>query len=298
MVATYVDALGGYPSYATIVATADNTTVNVKVPVTTDAGGVVPSIGAGQTQTFTMNRHDVLQISASSKDVTGTDVSSSAPVAVFGAVRCAQVPAGYTYCDHLEEQTLPIRTWGKTYVGAHTPKRSNSERYYWRVLATKNATTISTTPVQTGFPKTLDSGQFYEFWTQESFIFTGDQPFSAVQYVTGQDAFGAGTGDPAMMTAVPVEQFLKKYVLLTPSGYSQDYVQIIRPGVVDVFLDGAPVPAGSFYTVGTYQVADVQVAPGVHSLESAEAFGIMGVGYTGVTSYAFPGGLALNDLGL
>lgn len=296
-VASYVDALNGYPSYFDIIATADNTQVTFK-PVTGTAGGPgVAANGGGQTTSVMMNRYDTLQVAANNGgDITGTEIISNGPIAVIGAVQCAQVPAGATYCDHVEEQAIPIRNWGQTYVGAHAPKRSGSEHYFWRVMASSDNTKIDTNPVQPGFPKTLNKGQFYEFQTQQSFVFTGDHPFAAFQYLSGQNAFGAGTGDPAMMTAVPVEQFLNRYVILTPQGYSQDFVQIIRIAGDDVIVDGVTVPAAQYTTVGAFTVADYQVAAGPHVITSATPFGIMGIGYTDVTSYGYPGGLALNNI--
>ena len=32
---------------------------------------------------------------------------------------------GITFCDHIEEQMLPLDYWGKKYVGAHSPKRGS-----------------------------------------------------------------------------------------------------------------------------------------------------------------------------
>ena len=301
-VPSYYDALNGYPSYFNVVATTDNTQVSITVPNPTAGGTGVQALGAGQSTTVTMNRYDTLQVvnasglSQAQRDVMGAEVVASEAVAVFGAVECAQVPAGYTYCDHMEEQAIPVRNWGTTYVGAHAPQRSGSERYYWRVMAMADNTTIDTNPAQSGFPVTLNAGEFYEFYTQQSFIFTGSGPFSAIQYISGQNAFGAGTGDPAMVTAVPVEQFLNRYVVLTPSGYSQDYIQIIRTTGDDVQVDGTTVPANQYYSVGAYTVADYQVSGGTHVIVSNSPFGIMGIGYTGVTSYGYPGGLALNNI--
>jgi hypothetical protein len=296
-VASYVDALNAYPSYFDVIATADNTQVTFK-PVGTTAGGPgVPANGGGQTTTVVMNRYDTLQVASNlGGDVTGTEIISTGPVAVIGAVQCAQVPAGATYCDHVEEQAVPIRNWGQTYIGAHAPKRSGSEHYFWRILASTDNTVVNTTPPQMGFPKTLNKGQFYEFWTQTSFVFNGDHPFAAFQYISGQDAFGAGTGDPAMMNAVAVEQFLNRYVILTPSGYAQDFVQILRIAPDDVLVDGVTVPANAYYSVGAYTIADYAVAAGPHVITSAKPFGINGVGYTGVTSYGYPGGMALNNI--
>jgi hypothetical protein len=296
-VASYIDALNAYPSYFDVIAAADNTQVTFKPVGSTSGGSGVAATSGGQTTTVTMNRYDTLQVAATTGgDVTGTEITATAPVAVMGAVQCAQVPAGATYCDHVEEQAIPIRNWGQTYIGAHAPKRSGSEHYFWRVLASSDNTKIDTTPPQPGFPKTLNKGQFYEFSTQQSFVFTGDHPFAAFQYLSGQNAFNAGTGDPAMMTSVPVEQFLNRYVILTPSGYSQDYVQILRIAADDVQVDGVTVPANAYYAVGAYTIADYAVSAGTHVITSSSPVGIMGVGYTDVTSYGYPGGLALNNI--
>ncbi len=296
VVGSYVDALGQYPSYFDVIGTTDNTLVTITAPISTDPGSGMPGLIAGQATTYTLNRYDTLQIAASGKDVMGTVIKSSAPVSVIGAVRCAQVPAGTTYCDHVEEQMLPTRNWGKSYVGAHAPYRSGSEHFFWRVLAALDGTTIDTVPPQAGFPKTLGANQWYEFSSTESFTLTATKPFMAYQYLSGTSGFGAGTGDPAMMTSVPVEQFLDHYVILTPTGYTQDYVQIIRQSNDDVTVDGVPVPANEFYTVGNFQVADHPVSGGPHVLKGSKPFGIMGIGYTDVTSYAYPGGMALVNL--
>ena len=81
-----------------------------------------------------------------------------------------------------------------------------------------------------------------------------------------------------------------------PSGYTQDFVQILRIAPDDVLVDGVTVPADAYHAVGAYTVADHAVAAGPHVITSAKPFGIMGVGYTGVTSYGYPGGMALNNL--
>jgi hypothetical protein len=296
-VASYTDALNAYPSYFDVIAAADNTQVTFKPVGATVGGAGVAATAGGQSTVVTMNRYDTLQVAATSGgDVTGTEIIATGPIAVIGAVQCAQVPAGATYCDHVEEQAVPIRNWGQTYIGAHAPTRSGSEHYFWRVLASADGTTISTTPTQAGFPKKLNKGQFYEFSTTQSFVFNGDHPFAAFQYLSGQNAFGAGTGDPAMMNAVPVEQFLSRYVILTPSGYTNDYVQLLRISAADVQVDGVTVPANAYSTVGAYTVADYAVSAGTHVITSSSPFGIMGIGYTAVTSYGYPGGLALNNI--
>ncbi|WP_100793576.1 IgGFc-binding protein [Nannocystis exedens] len=291
IIAAFTPSLGaGQPAYFNVIGVEDGTVVTWTPPTPTLAGGGVPAVAANQTGMITVNDYDLLQVSGGANDVSGTIVTLSKPGWVVGAVQCVNIPANVTFCDHIEEQMIPIEYWGLKYVGAHAPKRG-SEDYWWRVYASEDNTTITTEPLQPGFPVTLDKGKFYQFSTQSSFIFTGDKPFMPVQYLEGQDG-GAGTGDPASYQMVPVEQFLDRYVFVTGIGYNPNYVQVVRDvGAPDVLVDGVVV--SGYYTVGDYEVADWKIGEGTHLAESAAPFGIYQVGYTAVTSYAYPGGLRL-----
>ena len=119
-----------------------------------------------------------------------------------------------------------------------------------------------------------------------------------VQYLEGQNG-GAGIGDPSMYQMVPVGQFLTSYTFATGISSSlypyTHYVQITRTlNGSDVVVDGAVV--SGYRTVGNYQVADWQISEGSHYAVSAAPFGIVGIGYAGVTSYAYPGGMNLSVL--
>ena len=79
---------------------------------------------------------------------------------------------------------------------------------------------------------------------------------------------------------------------MTGTGYDQNFVQVIRPvGSAAVFVDGVEVTG--YETVGAYEVADWPTTEGSHVADSAQPFGVVQVGYTAVTSYAYPGGLRL-----
>jgi hypothetical protein len=295
IVASYQDGLDGVdlPSYFTVVATADGTTVKWTPTQSTSAGNGVAAVAAGKTGQQVMNRFDTLQLRAPDNgDLSGSFVTADKPIWVVGANNCANVPSNETYCDHIEEQLLPLDYWGKKYVGAHSPKRG-TEKHYWRVYAGEDATTITTDPPQQGTPVILNKGQWKELViaNNTSFIFESDKPFLPVQYLEGEDG-GAGTGDPAMYQMIPVEQFLDRYAFVTGTGYSVHYAQIIRAkGGADVKVDGNVV--AGYYAVGDYEVADFKISEGAHLAESDSPFGVINVGYTGVTSYAYPGGLKL-----
>ena len=289
IIATWETTLTGHSSAFNVVGVRNNTTVTWEPPNATNSGSGVPAVSAGGSDSVVIDEHDLLQVVAPT-DAAGTIVETDKPAFVIGTVPCVNVPAGVTFCDHIEELMIPVEYWGTEYVAAHAPTRG-SESYWWRVYSGGDGTMIDTNPVQPGFPVTLDRGEYIEFSTDESFLIDGDGAFMPVQYLEGQDA-GAGTGDPAMYQMVPVEQFLPRYVFVTGTGYNENYVQVIRvAGGPDVEVDGVTVDG--YMSIGGFEVADWPIAEGAHSAESEQPFGIVQVGYTAVTSYAYPGGLAL-----
>ncbi len=91
---------------------------------------------------------------------------------------------------------------------------------------------------------------------------------------------------------VPVEQFLTRYAVVTGVGYAKHYAQIVRnKGGTEVLVNGVAVTG--YDSLGAYEIADWPINEGAHLAASEEPFGVYQVGYTGVTSYAYPGGLRL-----
>ncbi|MBA3549064.1 MAG: IgGFc-binding protein [Nannocystis sp.] len=294
VIASWPDSHNAYPSYFNVIAIQDGTTVKWTPSQNSLAGTGVAAVAAGQTGQVAMNRFDTLQVRANfGGDLTGTFVTSDKPIWVLGAAECINVPnKSVSYCDHIQEQMLALDYWGKKYVGAHSPKRG-TEKHYWRIFGGEDGTTVTTNPPQPGTPFVVNKAQWKELivTNNTSFIFEGDKPFLAVQYLESQSA-GAGTGDPAMYQMVPVEQFLDRYAFVTGTGYTVHYAQIIRlKGSADVLVDGAVV--NGYYAVDNYEVADWKISEGAHLAESDTSFGIVSVGYTDATSYAYPGGLKL-----
>ncbi len=279
----------GSPSMFNVVGVEPQTMVTWTPPNGSSAGGGIAAVAPGGMGMAAVGALDLLQV-ISSGDMSGTIVETSKPAWVVGAVPCVNIPSGVTFCDHIEELLIPLEYWGTSYVGAHAPTRGN-ESYWWRIYSGADGVTVTTTPPQAGTPVLLDRGEFHEFSTKESFMISADGPIMPVQYLEGQNG-GAGTGDPASYQMVPTEQFLPRYVFVTGKGYTENYVQVIRPtGAPDVLVDGAVVTG--YVAVGGFEVADWSISEGSHVAASDEPFGITVVGYTNVTSYAYPGGLAL-----
>jgi hypothetical protein len=320
-------------SHFNVVGVQDGTSVTVQVSAATVAGGGIPAMSAGGTYTTTLNEADVLQIatSAINLDLTGSMVTSSAPVAVFGGSECADVPqncswcrtasgstlpsthGSYTcaWCDHVEEQMFPVTTWGMSYIAARVPVRSTGglvEAGYWRVLASEDNTTVTIATVSgitirgVTFPYVLNAGQYLEFEmtgpssTPGDALVTADRPIMLIQYIEGQECTNRGAGDggdPAEILMVPQEQYLDEYIFITPSTYANNYVVIIKPTTATVTLDGAPVGGTSYPVTAGWEIYRPAVAAGVHHIEGTEPFGIIGVGYSPYVSYGYMGGLAL-----
>jgi hypothetical protein len=295
VVTSYPATVGNYPSYLTAIAIQDGTTADITVSEATAGGGPVPALAAGGNTQVALDRYDLLNMVVTQQnggDLSGTVIQADGPLHVLGATECANVPANPTlYCDHVEEALLPLEYWGEEYVGAHVPYRSGNETFYWRVYSGEAAVQIDTNPPQAGFPVVLDQGEYYQFASTESFIFSGDGPFLPVQYMEGTTG-GANDGDPSMIQSVPTEQFLDSYAFVTGQNYPTTYVQVIRvANGPDVLVDGVVV--NGYYQVGGFEVADWAINEGSHFATSASAFGIVQVGYSPATSYGYPGGLKL-----
>jgi hypothetical protein len=285
-------AMGGH---LTIVGTAAGTTVTVKSSAVTRAslnGPSIPAMAKGESRTFALDRYDVLQLATDNagstscsgsgsnrkcrhdNDLTGTVVTSSAPVAVFGGAACSFQPYDKTACDHLEEQIFPFNTWGKNFVAVRTaPLRltdgtfasaANAAADSYKVVAScpasqcpngtvlqvSGGTVTDVTLAGTGTgcvagtslgnaaaPCRLMGGTFVEFSSKDSLSISADQPVAVAQFFAGQNATG-GTTAPA--------QGDPSMVLLPPvEQWRTNYRVLAAPGIKDNYLglvmDGAKV---------------------------------------------------------
>ena len=298
----------GAGSAMVIVATEDNTVVTINSTVDTLAGqNGMPALVAGVPVDLPpLKRYDYVQVSASNQDLSASKITSNVPVAVFGGHSCGQVPnTNIDFCDHLEEQIFPVDTWGGHYVAGRAPPRNN-EPMIWRVIAAKDATSITfEPPVSIGDKAELDAGELLQFTANGDFDLSSDEPVLLGGYLYGCKAtmLPDCPGDPSMVLAVPVEQWLTDYVFLVDFSYTNDNVKIVRSR-------DQPVALGCFGEVTEwtditpdYQSAVVNInpgarscMPGTNSATGVAPFSIMVVGEAASTSYAYPGGLALKPI--
>ena len=103
----------------------------------------------------------------------------------------------------------------------------------------------------------------------------------------------------AMMLGIPVEQWRKDFVFLTPNKYAFNYVSIGAPIDANVSLDGQPLPPDFWEKVSnTYKATKVFVGEGVHKVLSDQAVAVEVYGFDQYVSYGYAAGLDLKDLKL
>ncbi len=302
---------GALRGFATVIATQPGlTTVGVTASAAVLAGPGVPPMAKGQTLSFSLQQGDVLNLEVTGSegdDLTGTYIESSQKVAVFGGHECANIHVSYERCDHIEQQLFPLAAWGTSYVADPFYPRTATHTDTWRILAGQNGLTVQLAPPIAG-PYVLNMGQWVEFDAAEPFVATADGKFLLGHYLQscnypGYEVFCSdfqgdlGIGDPAFTLAAPTGQYLDAYVLLTPAGYDQDFVNVVHKKGASVLLDGKPlvqpsVPVGN----GEWVLVQELVTDGVHTLEGDGPFGVTAYGYGCHVSYAYPGGLKLSTL--
>ncbi len=196
--------------------------------------------------------------------------------------------------DHLQQQLFPLDSLGQRYIAAISPGRG-AKKDHWRIVAAQDNVTITTNPPQPGAHNvTINKGDMVKLFSSQSFEINATGKVSVGQFLVAQAQTSQGIGDPAFILAVPVERFREDYIVLTPTGYSEDYVNVIRPASPPITLNGALVNA-TFTPVGdgSYEFAAIRVQAGVQVVESTQPFGMAAYGYSNAVSYAYPGGLNL-----
>ena len=281
------DLMGQLRSEFAVLATEDGTDVTYVPKAKTTSGTEI-----GVATTTTLNAGEALPVASLNGDLSGSVVTSTKPVAVFGGHECAFVPDDNTWaCDHLVEQIPSTSTWGKEFLTVPLKTRSGGDTF--RMIASEDATTVS---VNGAAVATLDRGQVHQMSIDGKSTVSADKPILVAQYSNGQD-WDDVVSDPFMMLVPPTEQFLSEYTFATPAnGFRSNFVNVVMPtsAVGGLTLDGAGVPAAEFNQIGSteFSGAQLDLAAGSHSMSAKEPFGIYVYGFDSYDSYGYPGGAA------
>ncbi|MFZ1924590.1 MAG: Ig-like domain-containing protein [Solirubrobacteraceae bacterium] len=293
-VLAFGSGLGGN-SVFTVVPSQNNTTVTITPSV---AGGSGETRPAGVPYTITLNQGQEYQLVASNnpEDLTGTKITSSAPVSVFGGQECANIPTEeFVACDFVVEQNPPESTWGTSFLTEPLKTRTHGDDF--QVVADQDETHVK---LNGALVATLGAGQHYTQEVEGPAEWSADKAIQLAQY-SNSSSYDDTTGDPFMITIPPYQQFETEYTITTPVGSEtvfQNYVNLVVPdsAVGSVKVDGKAVPAAEFSPIGSsgFEGAQVDLEPGSHVLTgNGQPFGAFSYGFSEYNGYGYPGGFSL-----
>lgn len=306
IVPSFSNAKKTLPGELQIIAHEDGTEVTFTPAKATVKGLDVKSIKAGKSAHFTLNRLQSIQFKAKGgylADLTGSMITSSKPISVFGGHQCGIVPRKSLACDHMVEQIPPVNTWGTSFLT--TPLATRKKGDVFRVLAANDGTEVSVDGKRIATLKKrkfkqidLASGSFHQIKTSG--------PALVVQYSKGKSVDKVES-DPFMMMIPPTEQFGSDYVFSTPSENPvsfKNYINIVAPTgqVGGLRLDGQIIPEADFVMPFTpigntgYSGAQVKITTDTHQIKHVlpnVSFGLYSYGFADSDSYGYPGGSRL-----
>lgn len=321
-------------AYVTIVGTVADTQVTVRPNWRIRGNGPIPATAPGEQLTLTIGPFDVLNLETDDAtlaeclqmttppycaDLTGTIVEATRPVVVFSGTEQSGVglpsdaPKPPSWNDenssskgccnqHLEEQLLPIESFGKSFLVTRSPLRSNPEFTWWeepdvlRFVGVASAAEVTTTLPPPFDHFTLQPGEVRETWTDKDVIVTATEPIAVAQFLLGQDYVEPQPkGDPSFTVYPPIEQARTEYVFLAPTGWKEHWVVIGAEVGTNVVLDGALASGCDVHPIGLlnekqYEARRCPISDGAHRLSGDGPFQIMAYGFASADAYAFPGG--------
>lgn len=278
-----------------VVGTVNGTVVTITPSVTTGArtAGVPYNIALNQGQTYELVN------GVNGGDFTGTLITATQPIGVFGAHGCANIPSGCTACDHICEMIPPTTTWGQQFVTVPLggPRTGGDQ---WKFMASDNATTVSINGVAQA--PVLNAGQFMERNITTTSVITSNRPILVSQFARGITCSGGVTGDPFMMLIPPSEQFLANYTITTVAGFTTHFVNLVVPNSITGLLtqDGVAIPAASFTAIGAtgFSGAVIPITEGSHTYNASLPFGVFSYGWNSADSYGYTGGQSFSPIAL
>jgi IgGFc binding protein/Bacterial Ig-like domain (group 1) len=293
-VLAFGSGLGGNSEFS-VVATQNGTEVTITPSVEGGGGGSRP---AGTPYTITLNQGQEYQLRATNnpEDLTGTKITSTAPVSVFGGEQCANIPnENYYACDHVVEQNIPEDAWGTSFLTVPLKTRSGGDDF--QVVADQNETHVE---LNGSVVATLNAGQYYTQEVEGSAVWKADKPVELAQY-SNSSSYDDTTGDPFMINIPPYQQFETEYTITTPVNSQTvfgNYVNLVVPktAVGLVKIDGAAVPASEYSPIGSseFEGAQLEIASGSHVITgNGQPFGAFMYGFSEYNGYGYFGGMSL-----
>jgi hypothetical protein len=272
----------GDGSQVSVTAVEDNTTVTI-----TPKG--IGSLTDGVPVNVVLQKGEsIFYESGGGGDLSGTRVQSNKDVAVFAGTECAQVPTGTVACDHLIQQQFGTENFDTEFLVAETPF-AGAAKDLVRVIASQDNTQVFINGVLQG---TIDAGEVLQVDNVGNAKVTANKPVSVGQFMRGVGGTRT-TGDPAFALIPSVDQLLKSYAFITPTGgeaFSDNSLNIAirQADAGSLKLNGVAVNTAGFTLLDGILYGTVTIAAGRGTVEAANPFLATISGFDNADSYLTP----------
>lgn len=289
----YEESALSYPSFVTVVGTQAGTTVTVTPTRAIQAGPGVPYIPAGSTATFTLNAFEMLNLASyTSGSLSGTHVTSSAPVAVFGGSMCTRL--GYSACDHMDEQISPAILAGSEYVLCSSTYNRPGGFDRVELIATAGPTLVTVQPPPPAYPTGLvnlpATGTVVSFNIEQHTVLTASSNFVVAMYYGKGLGAGYDPGDPSMVMLLPVNQLNPNHQVYTQESWTNTRVQVGARVGTNVDLGAVPITQWTPIPGTPYQCAVENIVPGTHFITATQPIHVTVLGIGGQGTYWYTTG--------
>ncbi|MGA3284415.1 MAG: immunoglobulin domain-containing protein [Verrucomicrobiota bacterium] len=278
------------PSQFAIVATEDHTTITITPSATAN---LTNHLGTNII-TKTLQQGQTYQICSidDSGDVTGTFIASDKRIGVFGGAEQADVPDRTYAGNQLDEEQLPVSSWGTQALGFPLATRLHGDTY--RVLAANDGTDIYVNGTKVA---TEDKGEFYDTTNDGPVVFQGSKPIQVAQFSNGTFFDRDSHADPFEILLPPTGHYMTDYTIPVQPEFDLGYVNLIveQSAIATTLTDGVPVSASSFMPIGGsgYYGVQIPLAAGTHTISSPKPVGVQVYGYGPLADgYGYNGGIA------
>jgi hypothetical protein len=308
-----------------IVATEDDTSINLLPKVAIVGGPGIHSAASKKVASYKLQRGQVMQVTQEN-DLTGSVLESDKPVGVFGGMTISFIPGDVWAGDTDNSQIPPLSAWGHEYAILPAPNRSAwvdrrttaKDPSVVTIVGAIDGTQLVYEPERpVGAPDTLDSGQLARFFTDNPFVVRSQDaqhPFYAATGMVGASNTSTNMGDPEITTQVPTDQWLDAYRFFADYTYTYSAVFVTRRKVNGTFHDVTLDCAGPLTNwtpfAEDYEWTYVELSrsaqsqtysagtcsDGPHRIHSEAPFSMTmwGIGYC--ASYSYPGGMGLRPI--
>jgi gliding motility-associated-like protein len=287
---------GSRESELLVVATEDNTTIEITTPV--DAfGGFV----ANTPKQIKLDRGEIYQIQSLS-DLSGTyiesvgaDPSDCKNIAVFGGNVFTNVGGCGAARDHLYEQMFPVSAWGKNFL--FVPYKTRQGGDYVKIIAAEDDTRITISGINGEI--VLGVGEIEIFKTLDGVrSISSNKPITVAQFSRSQACDGVDS-DPFMIILSPLEQRLKAVTFnaFEVEVINNYYLTLITKSdaLRGIILDNIDI-TDQFIVEGNAAYASIDIAQGNHVLVAPEGVIAYVYGFGNVESFGYSAGASLANL--